>query len=103
MIYSKKHPRHKQLIQVSPHEFGTGDFTIEMWIPAPIVYKVRRLKERRIFDCTVSPSEHETAAKLKAIGIDPKFLSFDHIDFDYEAELNELANDYEAMFPGDDE
>lgn len=40
-----------------------------------------------------------TSKKLSAIDIDPAFLSSDVIDFDYEAELNELMIDYKTMFP----
>jgi hypothetical protein len=67
-----------------------------------MTYKVRRL-DRKIFDLWTVPDATETAAKLKAIGIDAAFLSSELIDFDYEAELVELMIDYEMMFPEDSE
>ena len=80
MIYSTRHPRR---------------------LPELIIYPVRRSTERSIWDMTGDMIS--TAEKLKAIGIDPAFLSSDHIDFDYEAELNELMIDYNTMFPEDSE
>jgi hypothetical protein len=78
MIYSKSHPN------------------------KPIMYQVR-FDEPKFFDLSIVPETIDVCAKLRAIGIDPKFIGFETlgIDFDYEAELNELMIDYELFFPED--
>jgi hypothetical protein len=80
MIYSTRHPRH---------------------LPELIVYPVQRSTERSIWDMTGDLVS--TAEKLKAIGIDPAFLCSDTIDFDYEAALTEFQEDYNIMFPEDND
>ena len=73
MIYSTRHPRH---------------------LPELVVYPVQRSIERSIWDMTGDLIS--TAEKLKAIGIDPKFIAFDEGGFgiyDFERELAELQED----------
>ncbi len=43
-----------------------------------------------------------TAAKLKALGINPAFLNSGPIDIDYEMELLQLQADYEEFFGDQD-
>jgi hypothetical protein len=73
MIYSTRHSRH---------------------LPELVVYPVQRSTERSIWDMTGDLVS--TAEKLKAIGIDPKFLDFDEGGFsiyNFERELAELQED----------
>ena len=72
-----------------------------------MTYKVLR-NRKKMFDLYTMPDLAETAAKLKAIGIDPGFVieikccPFISLD-DIMREVDELREDYNAMFPEDSE
>lgn len=114
MIYSKRHAKSVHLVGYKGVVTEGQTYINCPYIPLihlkssepePIIYKVRR-DERRMFDLSVVPDPLETAAKLKAIGIDPKFLAYDLMEITpemIEHELDELQEDYEAMFPEDSE
>lgn len=109
-IYSTRHPSRSTitLFDVSfvsnPTlvftDYGSGDFTIEMWLYPKPALKTIEIKSRPFI--TYDEIKAETAAeKLEAIGIDPKFLDLElssMIDR-FDREIDELREDYDAMYP----
>ena len=68
----------------------------------------RRFVQQSItpFDLSIIPSLLMTQGKLRAIGIDPAFLSAEIKELLYDdivRELDDLRADYEAMFPEDND
>jgi hypothetical protein len=82
MIYSTRHKLN-----------GVQPMDITNW--APIVTTQYNFWDFMDAECATK--------KLEALGIDPKFLNSDAVDFDYEAGLNEFLNDYNTMFPEADQ
>lgn len=85
MIYSKRNAKNEHLV-------GYKGIVTEgpSYINCPYIPKFWQFID---LECT--------SKKLEAISIDPAFLISEPIDFDYEAEMNELMIDYDTFFPED--